>query len=204
MGDARVGEHPLYVALGQRDDVAAGHGQYGQNRHDGEPVGSNRPEAVHEDANQDRKGAQLGPNRQEARERRGRSLVGIRRPVMERDSRRLECRTHRQEADRHQQTRRSPALRQGLGDRVQVSASCQPKGPADAKQEDGAGERPEQEVLEPALVAVPVGLVEPGHHVGRHHHQLEAQEQRDQVARRREDAHPEQAEQQDRVELTQR
>ena len=62
VGDARVGEHPLHVALGERDDVAPGHGQDRQNRHDGEPVGPNRAEAVHEDADQDRKGAQLGPN----------------------------------------------------------------------------------------------------------------------------------------------
>ena len=83
-----------------------------------------------------------------------------------------------------------------------MRASSQAEGPADAKEQDGAGERSEEEVLQPALVAVAIGLVEAGHDVGRHHHQLETQEERDQVARRGEDAHSQQAEDQDRVELT--
>ena len=128
----------------------------------------------------------------------------VRRPVVERHRGRLEGGANRQEPDRHQQAGRHAAFSERSRDRLQMGTAGQPKGPADAEEQDGARERSEQEVLQAALVAIAIRLVETGHDVRGHHHQLEAQEERDQVTRRGEHAHPQQAEEEHSVELAER
>ena len=136
----------------------------------------------------------FGPDRQVAGDRRRRALVRVRRPVVERDRGDLERDAGRQEREAHRQARptaarcrrrsrrapgRRPADRVGLLSVVPV----RPHTNASPNRKIAELNEPEQEVLDRALGRVRVGLVVAGQQVARQHHQLEAEEQQQQVGR---------------------
>ena len=204
--DRAVGEHPLDVVLGQRHQVAERHRRGRQHDHHRHPPVGQRPETLDEQAQDQREGTDLRHDREIAGDRRRRALVRVRRPVVERHRRDLERHAGGQERQAHRQARRQRRgagddRGQGLVDRVELRRAGQAPDEGDAEQEDRRAERAEQEVLDRAFGGIGVGLVEGGQQVAGQDHQLEPEEQHQQVARRRDQHRAGHREDEDRGEL---
>ncbi len=148
----------------------------------------------------------FGPDRQVAGDGRRRALVGVRRPVVERDGRNLERDAGHHEREAHRQSRRE-RHRSGRDseergcDAVDAGRAGQAPDEGEPEQEDRRAERAEEEVLDRALGRIAVGLVVRREHVARQDHELEAQEEQQQVGRGREQHRPGHREDEDDGEL---
>ena len=153
---------------------------------------------------QDRaKGADLGRCRHERGDRRGRALVDVRRPGLERDCPDLEQQPHRQHGDAEEQQDIALAgqLRR-VGDRTDVDAAGVAVEQRDAVDEEGGGERAEQEVLDRCLLRQQAATAgEPGHQVEREAQDLERHEHEQQVVGGGEEHHPAEREHREREDL---
>ena len=130
MRDARVREHPLRIRLRERDDVAAGHGDRGQDREDRAPIHAERTERAKEDAEDRRESGRFGADRHE-RGGRGRcAVVSVGRPLMERHDRGFEAQTDRDERERDDgRTVRDPLPGEDVRDRDVVGRLRDPVEP---------------------------------------------------------------------------
>ena len=209
MGDRGVGEHPLDVVLRQGHQVAERHRQRGQDEDHDHPFLAKRKERLRKDTQHHRERPHLRAHGQVARHGRGRALVGVGRPVVERDGGHLERDARRQEGQTHREPGREGRL--AGDDRADPGRHVgDPGGPGQApdigqaEQEDGAGERPEQEVLDRALGGERIPLVVPGEEVARDHHEFQAHEQDDEIRGRGYQHRAAQREHEDRGELRDR
>ncbi len=102
VGDARIGEQALDVALSEGHDVAQGHRQ---NRHDGDPGAKafRQPLLEHgrEDAVENEQARPLGRDGEIGDRGCGHARVHVGGPRMERRERHLEAETHEQEEQAH-------------------------------------------------------------------------------------------------------
>ena len=98
LGDGRVGQQALDVALGQRQGVAERHGEDGNDRDQRAPIALHVGEHGQQHAHQHGETSRLGGDRNQGGDGRGRALVDVGRPEVERHHRDFEA-----EADQHQQ-----------------------------------------------------------------------------------------------------
>ena len=207
--DGAVRQHPLDVVLGQGHQVAERHRQRREDDHHGHPLVRQRAEGLDEEAQDEREGADLGADRQVAGDRGRRSLVRVGRPVVERDRRDLEGDPGGQEREAHRQAGRQ-RMRPGddrgqfVGDDRDPGGTGQAPDEGEPEQEDGRTERAEQEVLDGAFGRIRVGLVEARQQVAGQDHQLEAEEQQQEVRRGRDEHRAGHREDEDRCEFRDR
>ena len=152
------------------------------------------------------KAAALGPADRNARHRRGRALVDVRRPDLERRGGDLEG-----EADEHQRGGHadqragggspSAARAEPCGYRVRLVDAGDAVDPGDAVEQERGGERAQQEVLERRFVGALVVAQVAGQHVAGDRGDLQADEDHDQLVGRRHHALAGDREQQQRVVL---
>ena len=105
-----VGQQTLHVALPDSNKVADNHAAYRDRNNDRKDHVLPGLKPVHDDPQKSRHGAHLGSGRQKGRGRRGCSLVGVRRPHMERHRGHFESKTDQQKAKPEQEPRVRSAL----------------------------------------------------------------------------------------------
>ena len=184
VGDARVGQHPLHVGLHQRNEIRRDHGDRGKPPQDGEPGGVRVVEGDQEDTRKGYEGGCLYRCRHERGHRRRRTLVDVGRPHVEGHRRDLEREANHQERDGdRQQARSGGTARDTRGDDRNVGTARGAVGQRDSIEEEPRRERTQQEVFEPGLGRLAIAPVERGERVHGDRHDLESQEDDDQVAR---------------------
>ena len=165
------------------------------------PIPGERLERDVQDTDQRQERGDLRRGRHERGHRRGRPLVHVGRPLVERHRRHLEPEPGRQEDERQQRERLVARLtRERVRDRRDAGRAGGAVRPRDTEQEERRRERPQQEVLHRGLVRVPA-TGDAGQDVERQRQDLERQEDQDQVGRGRDQRHPGGGEQDQRVEL---
>ncbi len=158
-----------------------------------------------EDAQQRGERRRLGADRHEGRRGRGRALVDVGRPGMERHQRDLEADAHGQDADRQQQhwVAQVGLLEDGR-DLGQVGLTRDAVQPGHAVNQDGRSEGAQQEVLQRSFIGSLLAAGQAGQDVDRDDHQLDRHEQRDQVGRGGGEHHAQHGEREQAVELAER
>ena len=200
MRDARVGEHPLHVRLDERAEVPP------EDRDRGQDGQRDRPELLlgregdEQHAHRDHERRDLRRRRHERGHRRGRALVDVRRPHVERRRGELEREPdedHREPADEEELV----GLVRGGGDLDEPELAGPAVDERGAEEQDGRAEAPDDQVLEPRLERREP--VDPGRdeHVERDREPLEAEEEREQRVRLEEEAHPGDGGEEERVVL---
>ena len=169
--DARVGQHALEVVLEQRGHVAHRHGQH---RHaptaPATQSAGTSPSARRPTRSSAAKAGGLRPRRHEGGHRRGRALVGVGRPHVERHRRDLEERGRPAAAARRPAAAafaRSGEPVRKAADARQVRGAGRAVDQRDAVEQEAAGEGAEQEVLERRLVRLERAAPEADQHVER-------------------------------------
>ena len=200
MRDARVGEHTLHVRLHEGEHVAHGHRCDREYPEDLLPVEVERRECGEEETGDPGEGRRLHADRHEGGDRRRRPLVDVGRPELERNDRRLEaeCDDEQREAaeDRDPRCGTEPGA-----DAVVARGPRRAVEGGDTVEQEAGRECPQDEVLERRLARRTVASMDARQHVGRERHDLDAEEQQDQVARGGHDHHARGREENQRVEL---
>ena len=203
VGHRGVGEHPLDVGLGDREDRADDHGEDGDHPHHRLPAPAVGAEGDVEETHQGAEGRHLRRRRHEGGDGGGGALVGVGRPALERRGTDLEEQADGQHAHADQQQR---AVAEVVADRLVDGGELHRAGEAvdqgDAVEEEAGREGAEQEVLERRLLAQqPPAPGQPAEQVERQREDLERDEHRQQVVGRREQHHAADGEHQERVDL---
>lgn len=200
--DRGVGEQPLDVGLGDRDDRPAQHRDDGDAPHDRPPVPGEAGEHDVQQAEQRAERGDLGGGGHEAGDRGRGALVDVRGPHVERHGADLEQepRQDHRAADEEQRVVAHGGGEGGvdLGDRavddardggVRDGARVAVE-EGDPEEEERRGERAEQEVLHRGLLRhQPLAAGEGAEEVERQGEDFQRDEQGQQVVRRREDQH---------------
>ena len=113
--DRGVGQQALHVRLGDRDDRADDHGECGHDPHERPPVPGQLAERDVEHAEQRAERGDQGAGRHQRGHRRGRALVDIRLPALERHRADLEEQPDAQQRDPRVQERRTADVGGGRG-----------------------------------------------------------------------------------------
>lgn len=197
--DGRICEHALHVVLHDRHDVAADHRDGGENGQKREPHAAQRREYRQDEAQEHGESRRLRPHGEERGDRRGRSLVDVGRPHVERYHRQLEedagkDERHADDAERREELR-------AAHDRRKAQAARRAVDEADAEEEDRGRRRAQDEVLDRRLARKRIALAESDEHIEGDRHKLQPDVKREEVVRRSHDAHAEHGEDEDRVEL---
>ena len=184
--DRGVREHPLHIALDKTEDRTE---QQSEDRHRPQkwlPVRAEHSECGEEDAQQRREATGLGECGHEPGRRRGGALVDVRCPHVERHGRNLEAEADEEQTEPREQ---DPVGGDDVGaqegrDLREVGRPCCAVNQSDAVDEDGRGERAEDEVLHGGLARFTAPRVHPREDVERDRHDLEGDEDEDQVVGR--------------------
>ena len=202
----RVGQHALHVGLHDRQHGADHQREQRQGVEHRAPVVDAAGEREHEHPQDAGEAGGLGGRGHEARHRRGRPLVHVGRPRVERGGRHLEAQAHEQQREAGQQQAAALLQRQHVAveeqaDVGQVRGAGGAVHERHAVEEEGRREGAEHEVLDRRLLRPDVTAVAGGQHVEGDRQRLEPQEQHDHVVGHRHD-HAAQGRQQDqRVDL---
>ena len=183
MADGRVGQGPLHVGLDDAEDRAAHHRQDGQGVDDRLPVGGVLAEGQVEDPDEAGEGGRLHARGHERGDRRGRAVVDVGAPRVERHRRHLEAEADEQhgEADQQQRVVQGDRLGEQVLDLDQVGGPGGAVDHGDAVEEERRREAAEDEVLEAGLLGLRPLPVEGGQGVDGDRQRLEGQEQHQQV-----------------------
>ena len=150
-------------------------------RHAGEPG--------QHDAREGRETGGLDAHGHERRHDRRRALVDVRRPDVEGHQRDLEAEAHQQERQAETELQREAVRRDRTRDDVEPRAAGGAVDERDAVEQERARERAQQKVLDRGLARTRVAAQRPRQHVDRHRHDLEGEEDHDQVVGRRHERH---------------
>ena len=183
VADGRVGQHPFDVALDDGDDRSDQEGEQGQGPDERLPVQAQDRERREEEPQEAGEAGRLRGGGHEARDRRGRALVDVGGPEVERDGRHLEPQADEQEghAGEEQAVGDGDVLGEELRHLAEVGRSGGAIGEGDTVEKDGRRERPQHEVLDRRLTRLRAPSVVAGHHVQGDGEDLQAEEQHDQV-----------------------
>ncbi len=204
MGDARIGEHPLDVRLHDADDRAQDHRQASDDRQHGDPLGLQRLEGREEDAHEGRERGGLHCRRHEGGDDRGRPLVGIGRPHVERHGGYLEREANRQQAHRQQGERgglTGAQARERFADLVDAGGTGERESERDAVEKKRAREGTEQEIFEGGLRAPRTVAADPREDVNGEREDFQSEEDHEQVSRGRHHHHSADREERQRIVL---
>ena len=154
--------------------------------------GDHMAERLHHDPHEQTHGRQLGRRGEESSHRRGRALVDIRRPHMERHGRNLEGQAGDDQHDADDNAHgRNTAGR--LGQHRSDIDECRRAGEAidhgGAIEQHARGQRAEDEVLHAGFGRTQIVPAEGGDHIERQALQFQAEIERDQVVRRQHQQH---------------
>ncbi len=205
VGDRRIGQEPLQVRLGQGGEVAEGHRQRRDQRQDADPAGAVNNVAPHgpgvqrvdQDLHHRHEAGDLRAGGDPGRDRSRGPLVGVGRPLVERDRRDLEP-----EADEHQKNRHAPRdvplqpergsgrTSKGQGDPFKLGRSGQAVQQAQTEQEHRRGDRAIHEIFQAPFGRPPPRFLERRDHVETQRHHFERQEQRQQFLGGDQEHHP--------------
>src|SRR5271157_26604 len=191
MGDGGVGQQALGVGLRERGEIRAGHGGDGNENHNRNPHGPQVDQsaqmkwAANQDAQQHGPSGSLDGDGHESGRSGGRAFVGVGGPLVKRHRGDLEEKAGKGGEQRDHQNRFVLAplqkIEQAIADVPEVGAAGQAVEKGEAVGEDAGGERPEQEVFQRRLVGAAVAAEESDEHVGGDGHQLQANENQDNV-----------------------
>ena len=207
MRDRRVGEQALDVLLAQRREVAERHRHGREHREDRGPARvvedeQRAAEGLAEEAHDAAEGRGLHARGHEARHGRGRALVRVGRPHVERHGRDLERERDEDEVLAEIKERRLRGRADLAGDaRVRELAARRAVDHRHAVDEEARREGAHEEVLDGALGAAQAAPPAAREDVGRERHRLDADEQRHEVRRVRDHHHAGRREEHERVEL---
>ena len=165
MRDGGVGEHSFDVGLGDGQHAPRDHRDRRQPPHEGAPVGGQAAEGDVEHAEERRERGHFRSRRHEGGDAGGRSLVRVGGPHVEGHRRHLEGEPRAEEAGSGQGQGGLALGAHLLGDPGQAGGPCGPVGQGHPVEEEGRGERPQQEVLHRGLRRGQPAERESGHEV---------------------------------------
>ena len=211
----RVRQQALDVGLGDGREIAQRERSDGHPGDDLDPAHAHRPEGVKDQPQQQRETGGLGGHADVRRDRRGRALIDVRRPLMEGHRRHLEEKPRRHGNDRqeHQQVR-GPAQLERRAHHVEIGArhlQRQPQRPVDlghgahaveqrkAVSQQSRTEGPQQQIFHRGFVRALLMAQKSGEYVKADGHGLQAEELHDQVVARGHEHHADRGEKKQRV-----
>ena len=178
MRDARIRQHPLHVGLGKSQQVANGHRQRRQDREHHLPFAVVTTARQQEHPQDPRESSNLRRRGEEGSHGRGRALIDVRRPLMERHGRDLEREPDQDEQYADAEQPGPQGKRRGHAGKIRRSRRAVDQ--RDAVQEEPGRERAQQEVLQGRLGRLR-GPTESGQDVEGQRQQLDADEDHHQV-----------------------
>ncbi len=201
--DGGVGEHPLQRGLPERADVADDDRDRRERRDGRAPTAMGFDQRDVEEAQEDAERGGLCGDRHERRDRRRRALVDVGRPLVEGGDRGLEGEAGDRQRDAGQQQHVGGEAVAGdrRGDRAEVGGAGGAVDQRDPVQQRRRADGADDQVLQPRLQRVLAFHFGRAQHVQRDRQQLQADEQRNGVLRRRQQRHPRDRGQQQRVKL---
>ena len=203
VGDRGVGQHPLHVGLHDRQHGADDHGEDRDHPHHRLPGPAGAAEGDVEQPQHRTERRRLGRGRHERGHGGGGTLVDVGHPGLERRGADLEEQTDGEHPHADvEQGLVAGAVDHGLVDDAEVHRAGVAVDERDAVEEEGGGEGAEEEVLHRRFLAQQAPA--PGQatqQVEREREHLESHEHGEQVTGRREEHHPADREQQQRVDL---
>ncbi len=199
--DRRVREHTDDVRLLQGDEVPVDHRRGGEDPQHRLPRVGRLEEAERDDAQHGDEATRLRRHRQERGHRRGRALVGVGCPEVERHRAHLEREPAEGEKHRDREQRRGFVVADVTGDLAQQSGTGLAVHQRHAVEHDRGRQHADQEVLDRGLVRPLVVLAPASEHERRDRDRLQRDEDRHEVARRRHHDHAEHRRQQQEVVL---
>ena len=202
MPDGGVGQQALDVVLVERGQISNDHGGHGHHGEYVHPVGPHRAQRNQEQAQQQSEGGGFGGDRDVGGDGRGRALIDVRRPLVERNRRYLEKegggnRDGRQKNDGVVQVPLPNCLRYP----IDVG------GPADAVEQrkpvrqDAGGEHAQEKVFDGGFVRAPIAPEKTGEQVEGDGHQFQTNEEGDEVNPAGQQHHADSGEEDERVVL---
>ena len=201
MGDRRVRQHALEVGLRQGDQVADHQREQGKPGQHLPPLLGGRGEAGVEQAVGEAEGGDLRHRADEQGDGRGRALVDVGHPHMERRGAELEGHAHQHEDQAEQQQAAVVDAGRGLVDRAEVETAGGAVDHRHAVEQQAGGQRAQHEVLHGRLGGDLVVAVDGNEAVGAERQHLEAEVEHHEMAAGDHHHHAQQGEQHDGVEL---
>ena len=189
MRDARVGQEPLDVLLWDGHQVARHDGDGGQPRHERHPEQHGIAHALEVEAEHDDEARGLGRHGEPGHERGVRGFVRIGHPHVKGKGRDLEAQPAQRED--HAQDQQRVAVLERADHAGQVRGQGDAVDEGQPVRDQGRGDRADEEELERGLHRLPFPLAEARQDVEGNGHELEGDEEQDQLARRGEDEHAE-------------
>ena len=154
---------------------------------------------MHDHPQEARHSPHLGPGRQECRGRRGRSLVGVRRPHVKRHCRDFESQPDQEKPETEQEPGTISSLTLHVERNVgEVCRAGKPKDPGNAVEENPGSKCAQQEILERAFRSTKAIAFDGHEHVDWNRRQFDTEIERNQVAGRAEQEHADRGEQNER------
>jgi hypothetical protein len=202
VGDGRVGQHALDVGLRDGDQVAQPHGEHGEDHQHPLPIRLDRLQPVHQHANRQREGGDLGRTAEQQDGRRRRALVDVRHPHVEGHGAELEADADDQEDDPEDQDLVvHPLLGDRLCDRTELDRAGGAVDHGDAVEQHARAERAQHEILHRRLGALLRVAVEGDQGIETERLKLETEIDGQEAVGRDHDQHPEHREEPQDVEL---
>ena len=190
VGDGAIGQQALDVGLGDGGEVPDRHGGEGDHDEQRLPSGPEGGHRAEEDSQQECERRGLRGDGKVRGNRSRRALISVRRPHVEGNGGNLE-----QQPDRggghHEEHHRIPGLARGDGDSDdgQLGGARNSVHQRKAIGQEAAGKGAEDQILHGRLVRSPLPAQEPDHDVETQRHQLQSDEQRDQIRAGRQEKH---------------
>ena len=179
--DRRIREHAHDVGLPQGDQVPVDHRRGREDPQRRLPRVLRREEAERDDAEHRHEAARLRGNRQEGGDGRGRALIGVGRPEVERDGADLEREPAEREEYRDREHRGGVVVADVLGDATQQRGAGLTEDEGHAVEHDRRGQHADEEVLDRGFVRSLVVLAPTGEHERRDGDGLQCDEDRHEI-----------------------
>src|SRR5579863_1440003 len=202
--DRRIGKHALDVRLRDGGESSDGERENRDGGHDPDPVDTDRPEDREEQAQQQRKAGGFGRDADVGADARGRALIHVRRPLVERHSGDLEknAGSNGREREERQKIASRPihiAFGNARGNYLEIRRARDSVQNRKAVGEDARAERAHQEIFHRGFVRAAVAAQESREDVEAERHGFKPYKQDDEIVAAGEEHHAHSGEEHQRV-----
>ena len=194
VGNGGIGQHALDVVLAQSGEVADGHGEDGDDPHQGLPHAVEHGEAREEQADEDGEGGNLGRSRQEGYDGGWCAFIDVRGPDVEGSGGDFEEDADHEKGEGGEDEVAASRMGDQGADFVDLRGARSAEDEGHSVEEEAGGEGAEKEVFDGGFGALAGVFAEAGENVGRDGGDFEGDENNQELDRRGHQAHADCAE----------